>query len=186
MLRRAIFCLLSLLWTASALAQAKATPKVVEAQPAPESKPKKPKNLPWPAKVTKYQDLTLVFDAGKVRLEKTVIGQFAKPTPLKRYLGRFAVLVQTQQGMLKVRFDFPLLAAPTMWANEDIRAADWVARGAHSQTVVRVPADLAIEGLAVADLYRKRTWMLLIKAPTSPSVPAAATPSPEPASTSEK
>jgi hypothetical protein len=124
-----------------------------------------------PTMVTNYADVDVRYAGGEVTILKVRPGRYAKPTPLRRFRGRFtAIAAKGKSSLAEVSFDFPLLAeAESDDATEESHElAEKLRKGVTSTTTVRVPLAPDADSVIVYDAMTQKT----VKAPLNSTATA--------------
>jgi hypothetical protein len=127
-----------------------APPPPDDIPPPPPAAPAPPPQLPDPPALLSAEqyELDLVYERGAVTLRSASLRRFAQPVATARRLGRFAIELWVGEELVeRVRFDFPLLAAPQ--ENEGGSAAGLDAGLVTSQKVLVPASDRARRALLV-------------------------------------
>ena len=131
---------------------------VVSPLPAPPPAPRAPRAT------IRYVDLVCRYVRGTLSVERASFGQFATPTVLRRFGGRFEARILVTGGAQPIdvlRFDFPLLADADAGVNAEL--AERMKVNTTSQVTVRVPLPLDSAILEIVD--RRRPSQVLATVP---------------------
>ncbi|HEU5074092.1 MAG TPA: hypothetical protein VFU02_07960 [Polyangiaceae bacterium] len=96
---------------------------------------------PTPLSLSSQWELELEYDQGKLALAAATPRELDTPRTTPRQMGRFAVELWIGHELIdRVRFDFPLVAAPTQQpAKQPLRGAVTLDQGVRARQTVLVP-----------------------------------------------
>jgi len=130
------------------------------------------RGAPKPMATRGYLDLSVDLRRGKLSVRKITRGSFARARLIRRFTGRYQVLLYSH-GLLRDRiaFNFPLTAGAGDPSPLNTRLDRSLARGVSASTSVRVPFDARINRMLIKRRESKKTVKVDLKKLLPPALP---------------